>query len=264
VFRNRPSDKGLLPYGSNPTDKIEKKKDRPVQTAEPPVTVSVGWKVLRENAGFWVFIFGFVCMGVVNGAIVPNAISNMTAVTLDGVEVVSGGHSTIWAGYVWSYYLVMVIFAKIFLGFIYDRWGLKTGTIAGTIACMVASVGLCFPFTVWGPLLFATTFGFGTCMGSVAPPVMMAKQYGSKDIGLVVGIITAFQLFGVAIGAVVSGFLFDAFLTFVPAWIMVLVASIFMGVSLMIAIPASQRLVARRKAEGAPELNEEGLEIGSE
>jgi len=261
AFRNRPSDKGLLPYGSNPSDKDEKKKDKPERLSEPPVTTSIGWKVLRKNTGFWIFIFGFVCMGIINGAIITNSISNMTSVTLEGTEIITGGHTTIWAGYVWSLYLAIVIVGKIFLGYIYDRWGLRAGTIVGTTTCIVASIALCFPATIWGPILAAAAFGFGTCMGTVSPPVMVVKQFGKKDIGLVVGIVTAFELFGAAIGAVVSGVLFDAFLTFLPAWIMTLAASLVMGITLMIAIPASQRLVGRRKAEGAPELDEEGFEI---
>ncbi|MEG0374529.1 MAG: MFS transporter, partial [Raoultibacter sp.] len=92
MFRSRPSDKGLEPYGAGQVEKT--KADRSPDT---PVSVSIGWKVLRKNSGFWLLIIGFVMMGVVNGAIITNSISNMTSVTLDGAEVIIGGHSTIWA-----------------------------------------------------------------------------------------------------------------------------------------------------------------------
>ena len=278
AFRNRPSDKGLLPYGANPWDRANKanetskaskinkanaKKKKAGRAADIPVTISVGWKALRKNRGFWLLVVGFVCMGVINGAIITNSISNMTMVELDGVAdpIILGGHSTIWAGNVWALYLGVVIVGKIFLGFIYDRWGLKAGTVIGTATCIIASISLCFPSTIWGPILAAAAFGFGTCMGTVTPPVMTVKEYGKKDLGLVVGIVTAFELFGAAIGAVVSGALFDVFHSFVPAWIMTLVASILMGLLLMISIPAAKKLVERRRAEGASELDEEGFEI---
>jgi MFS family permease len=258
AFYNRPADRGLQPYGSE-ADAL--KEARPDKSSDTPVTVSVGWKVLRKNAGFWILILGFVAMGVVNGAVITNSITNMTAVTLDGQEIITGGHDTLWAGYVWSLYLGVVIVAKISLGAIYDRFGLRAGTILGTVTCVIAGVALCFPATDFGPVIAAVAFGFGTCMGTVSPPIMVVKEYGKKDLGVVTGFVTAFELFGAAIGAVVSGILFDRFLSFVPAWIMVLAASVLMGLCLMASIPAAARLVKKRIAAGAPQLDAEGFEI---
>jgi MFS family permease len=200
-------------------------------------------------------------MGIINGAIITNAVSNMTSVTLDGNVIVTGGHDPVWAGYVWSLYLGVVIVGKVALGGIYDRFGLKAGTIIGTVSCVIASIALCFPQSDSGPVVAAFAFGFGTCMGTVSPPVMAVKEYGKKDIGLVTGIITAFELFGAAVGSVVSGIFFDGFHSFFPAWLMVLVASIIMGVTLVASIPAAQQIVLRCKAAGAPELDAEGREI---
>lgn len=256
AFRNRPSDKGLKPYGAERASVGEVEK-----SSDTPVTVSVGWKTLKKSSGFWVLIVGFVMMGIVNGAIITNSVSNMTAVTVDGVEVVTGGHSATWAGFVWSLYLGVVIVAKVSLGAIYDRFGMKMGTILGSIACVGASVALCFGSTDWGPIMAAVLFGFGTCMGTVSPPVMAVKEYGKKDLGMVVGIVTAFELFGSAIGAVVSGVLFDSFLSFNPAWIMCMVASAVMGITLLASIPMARKIVERRIAEGAPLLDDEGFEI---
>ena len=59
----------------------------------------------------------------------------------------------------------------------------------------------------------------------------------------------------------VSGILFDAYLSFTPVWIMMGVASVLMGVTLLASIPAARKLVERRRAEGAPELDAEGFEI---
>ncbi|HBT95213.1 MAG TPA: MFS transporter [Coriobacteriia bacterium] len=255
-FRNRPSDKGLEPYGAGISEaqKVDRSPDK-------PVTVSVGWMVLRRSSGFWVLIVGFVMMGIINGAIITNSVSNMTTMTVDGTSVVTGGHDVLWAGYVWSLYLGVVIVAKIALGAIYDRWGMAVGTVIGTVACIIASIALCFPATDAGPIIAAIAFGFGTCMGTVTPPVMTAKAYGKKDIGLIIGIVTAFELFGAAIGAVVSGLLFDAFLTFFPAWIMTLVASILMGLTLVLSIPAARKIVKRRIEAGGPELDVEGNDV---
>lgn len=258
TFRTRPSDIGLAPYGVGQVE--QRKQDR---SPDAPVTVSVGWKVLRKNAGFWMLVVGFVMMGVVNGAVITNSIANMTSVTLDGVEVVTGGHSTMWAGSVWSFYLALVIVMKVLLGAIYDRFGLKAGTILGTLTSMAAGVALCFPATDAGPILAVVFFSFATCMGTVAPPIMVSKEYGKKDLGTVTGIVTAFEMFGAAVGSVASGLMFDAWLSFAPVWIMTIVASAIMGVTLLASVPAARKLVERRRAEGAPELDAEGFEIVS-
>lgn len=258
TFATRPSDKGMAPYGAGQAEQA--KADR---SPDAPVTVSVGWSVLRGNAGFWALVFGFVMMGVANGAFITNAVANMTSVTVGGTEIVTGGHSVMWAGAVWSFYLGLVIVAKVSLGAIYDRFGLKAGTTLGTIASAAAAVFLCFAATDWGPILACVFFAFATCMGTVAPPVVVAKQYGKKDFGTVTGIVTAFELFGAAIGSVVSGLLFDAYLSFVPVWVMMGAASVLMGVALLASVPAARKLVERRRAEGAPELDEEGFEVAS-
>ena len=55
--------------------------------------------------------------------------------------------------------------AKVSLGAIYDRFGLKVGTTLGTIASTAAAVFLCFAATDWGPILACVFFAFATCMG---------------------------------------------------------------------------------------------------
>lgn len=256
TLATRPSDKGMAPYGAGQVEQA--KADR---SPDKPVTVSIGWKVLRKDAGFWMMIVGFVMMGITNGCFITNAVANMTAVTVDGVEVVTGGHSVMWAGTVWSFYLGLVIVAKISLGAIYDRFGLKVGTSLGTVASIGAAIALCFATTDWGPVLACVFFAFATCMGTVAPPVVVAKQYGKKDYGTVTGIVTAFELFGGAVGSVVSGIMFDAYLSYIPVWILMGIASALMGVFLLASIPAARKLAERRRAEGAPELDAEGFEI---
>ena len=94
-------------------------------------------------------------MGLVNGAILPNQVTNMTSVTVNGAKIVTGGHDPMWAGTVLSAYMVTVVIAKISLGAIYDRFGLRFGNILGSVACIIACVALCFPTTDLGPIVAA-------------------------------------------------------------------------------------------------------------
>lgn len=256
MFRNRPSDKGLEPYGAG---QVEREKGD--TSPDKPVTVSMGWKVLRRSWAFWLLVIGFIMMGYCNGCVITNSITNMTAVDLNGVPIITGGHDIIWAGNIWTMYMGIVIFAKVGLGVIYDRWGLSKGSLLGAIASVAAGVALCFASTFWGPVLAAVFFGFATCMGTVAPPIMVVKEYGKKDLGLVVGIVTAFEMLGAAVGNIASGMMFDKYLSFTPVWLSVIVASIIMGITLMISVGGARKLVERRVAEGAPLLDIEGYEI---
>ena len=52
AFTTRPSDKGLVPYGAGCSEQM--KADR---SPDVSVIVSVGWAVLRKNAGFWALVF---------------------------------------------------------------------------------------------------------------------------------------------------------------------------------------------------------------
>ena len=103
-------------------------------------------------------------------------------------------------------------------------------TTIGTAACVIACIGLCFPATDIGPYVGGIAYGFGTCMGTVAPPVVVARAFGKRDLGKINGIVVGFQLLGGAIGTVVSGIVFDACLTFRPVWLGCIVCALLMGV----------------------------------
>lgn len=158
---------GLKPLGENPGDpSVSTAGDKDEHTAPE---VSVGWSRIKKSPAFWLLVVAFLFMGLVNGAILPNQVTNMTSVTVNGAKIVTGGHDPMWAGTVLSAYMVTVVIAKISLGAIYDRFGLRFGNILGSIACIIACVALCFPATDLGPIVAAVSFGIGTCMGTITP-----------------------------------------------------------------------------------------------
>ncbi|MEF2845272.1 MAG: MFS transporter, partial [Eggerthellaceae bacterium] len=181
---------------------------------------------LRTNIPFWLLVLGFIVMGFINGAVITNQVSNMTSITLTSGEVITGGHPAEWASAVLSVYLLTVVVGKVITGVLFDYFGLNVPVILSSIACMIASVGLCFPQTDWGPYLAAVTFGFGTCLGTVAPAIIISRAFGKLDLGLVNGVVVGASLFGYAIGTALSGSVFDAFHTFQPIWIACFITSI--------------------------------------
>lgn len=250
VFHSRPSDIGLEPYGvgAAAADGSGKKQ----ATGDGAIVdIEVGWKNVRRHPSFWMLVAGFVVMGVLNGAAIPNSITNLTSVTVEGQEVITGGHTAAFASMFYSYNMIVVLISKIVTGSLYDRVGVRWGIIIGSLACLIGSAGMCFPATTVGPFLAATFFGFGTCMGTVAPPLVAVRLYGTKDMGQITGWITSLEMLGYALGTIMSGMVFDMFLSFVPMWIISIVGAVVMLVLLMAAAPSARRLVDRLRAEGA-------------
>ncbi len=208
-FRTKPSEIGLKPLGENPGDpSVSTAGDKDEHTAPE---VSVGWSRIKKSPAFWLLVVG---------------------------------HDPMWAGTVLSAYMVTVVIAKISLGAIYDRFGLRFGNILGSVACIIACVALCFPTTDLGPIVAAVSFGIGTCMGTITPTIAASKQFGMADLGKVTGTITSLEMVGGTVGAIVSGVLFDATGSFASAWIVCLACSVVMLVFLLASEPIAARLRA--------------------
>lgn len=246
VFYSRPSDKGLKPYGADEAMRAQATKKAGASTL---VDIPVGWKAVSRHPSFWLLVAGFTVMGVLNGAAIPNSITNLTSVTVDGAQIVTGGHTAAWASMIYSYNMIVVLVSKIATGSMYDRLGVRTGIIIGSIACMIGSVGMSFPATDWGPFVAATCFGFGTCMGTVAPSLVAVRLYGTKDMGRITGWITSLEMLGYAAGTILSGMVFDQFQSFIPMWWASVAGAVVMLALLLAAAPSAHRLIARLRAE---------------
>lgn len=248
VFRSRPSDMGLAPYGSGSAAASGADGGK-ARGGDTPVDIAIGWGRVRTHPSFWLLVAGFMVMGVLNGAAIPNSITNLTSVTVDGQQIVTGGHTASWASMIYSYNMIVVLVSKIATGGLYDRFGVRTGIIVGSIACLVGSLGMCFPQTTVGPIAAATFFGFGTCMGTVAPPLVAVRLYGTEDMGRITGWITSLEMLGYALGTIMSGMVFDVFGSFIPMWAASVVGAAVMLALLLAAAPSARRLVARVRAE---------------
>ncbi len=239
-FRTSPREIGLAPLGENEGDVSEAAEGAKATEPQP----SLRWAVIKKHPSFWLLVIAFLLMGLVNGAILPNQVTNMTSVTVNGAKIVTGGHDPIWAGTVLSAYMVTVVIAKISLGAIYDKFGLRFGNILGSVACIVACVALCFPATDLGPVVAAISFGIGTCMGTITPTIAASKQFGMADLGKVTGTITSLEMVGGTVGAIISGVLFDSSQSFASTWIVCLVCSVAMLAFLLLSEPSAAKLRA--------------------
>lgn len=204
VVRGTPWDKGLLPYGA---------RQESVNTAAGTAPEAAGIKLGKfiKTGSFWLlavsgFIIGFSNLGV----------QNNISVYLEGA-----GFNANVAATAFQIGLLVQIFAKFVLGWIYD----KKGILVGQLYCLTAFLGCIVLFIIAGgsssvllPYAFGAVFGLVSSMTTVTPPYLTARIVGTRDYATIFGIISLFYGLGVALGPIVVSAL-SAPLGWTPVWI---------------------------------------------
>lgn len=207
VVRARPEDKGLCPLGSK----------NAVGGGSCPVVTGISGKKFFKTGSFWllavtVFVIGFTNMGI----------QRNFAICLQNEH----GHSEDFAAMVYSAVMFIQIFGKLILGRVYDKKGVKVGTIYNTV---LAIATVAFAVVSSNPIMavcFGVIFGLLGSMTTVTPPYLTALIVGRKYYAGIFGVVNVFFNVGVAVGPVVAARIFDATGSFNSAWIAFAVLSV--------------------------------------
>ena len=199
VVRARPEMMGLRPLGS----------ENSAAAAAAAVT-GISAKKFRKTASFWLLAFTVFVIGFTNMGIQRNF-----AICLQNEH----GHSEDFAAMVYSAVMFIQIFGKLILGAVYDKKGVKIGTIYNTVL-VIATVAFALasnnaPMAVG----FGVVFGLLGSMTTVTPPYLTALIVGRRNYAGIFGLVNVFFNVGVAVGAVVAARVFDATGSFNGAWI---------------------------------------------
>jgi MFS family permease len=209
IMRSRPQEMGLMPYGA--------------ETAATLQGGEVQGLSLKEALGsmaFWMlalmtFTSSVVLMGV-QMHIVPY---------LGDI-----GHSSTFASGIMGLTLGVLILAKIVVGQVCDRFGL---TKALLLAFSMMLIGMLFFYgagAVWMAAAAAIFFSFGLTLQTILPPLITAKCVGLKHFGIVFGIVNMFMMMGSGLGAPLSGYFYDSFHSYIPAF------HLYIGLTILAAI----------------------------
>jgi MFS family permease len=190
-MKHSPQRAGLKPYGED--EIIEDKQ--PQSSAMEGLSFSQAIRTSR----FWLFglilASFFFCFGTVIVHIVPHA-SDIGIPTIIAASIVS-----IAAG--------VSIIARLGIGFISDRVG---GTLALS-ACVslvtLALIWLLFAREIWMFYVFAVVFGLSYGGLITLLPVVAAELFGLVSLGIILGGLTFVGTIGEALGAPLSGTIFD-------------------------------------------------------
>lgn len=231
VMRRTPEDAGLLPYGQGET--VTAKKTGTKASASP-ASFNLSLKEAKGMAFFWLFILGAFL------AYVTSCILGHMAIYVNQ----SGFDATMVATFV-SLYSFVAIFGKLILGYVYDRFGTVGGILFGNGAWLLFLI--CFLFIQDNaPMLYASAvfYGIGTCITTVGTPIIVSSVFGKKNYSEIYGFVSSFTMFGSAVGTSVIGFMYDAFGSYQPVLVALLLLSILMTAAYLICIKVSRNKAA--------------------
>jgi len=206
--RTRPSDMGLLPDGGEPREEA--------LGAVEGLTVS---EALRTRS-FWLIGFMMLVGGLVGMGVGIHLMPYLTDL----------GHTEARASLIPSIVGGMTVVGKLGMGVIADRWGVRRAAVF-TFSTLVMGLFLlmgaeAFPIAC----SFAVVYGFAIGAPLVINPALTAECVGLKHFGALFGILTLLTTTGVAVGATLSGVIYDGMKSYLPAFVLYMVLSMAAGV----------------------------------
>ncbi len=228
LLREKPEDKGLMPYGAEKA--AERSANEPSGAVDQNAGITLS-RYARKASFYWMiltaFLFGFVNMGIQN---------NMNIFLK--VEL---GKSADFTSMIYSIVMIVMIFGKLFGGFLFDKIGMNATNIYNLVIgllClgMIMMSGQAAIFAI----LFGVTFGLRQGLCSLGPPYMTAMIVGRREYSKIYGIIGAIFAGGSATGPVVGAMIFDHTGSFHGTWLMYGALTILMGISCIAAVQSGK------------------------
>lgn len=201
VIKKTPEEMGLQPYG------FGKEQAAGGQAAASGVEMPVA--ELKGHSFFWIYMLSIWGIGFAGGAVLLQAPPYLMDI----------GHSPTTVAAAVATYLGIATVGKIVLGSVYDAKGSNAGIWFGSGLMLLCIVALLFAANNTLLWTFVILHGFGTCCGTVTPPVLTSRIFGAKYYGETYGYANLFLQFGLALSSPTVAFVFDKTGTYKLAWI---------------------------------------------
>lgn len=226
-IKKKPQDMGLMPYGYGHT---------PKKGSSAAIDLNLTLAQVKQYPMFWIFMLGIASIGFAGGAVLlqaPAYISDQLSPTKAAAAV--------------SAYLGIAIAGKIILGAVFDAKGSKAGIMLSCITLALSIVTLFYIKQETFYFAFILLHGFGTCTGTVTPPVLTSRIFGAKNYGPIYGMTNLFLQAGMAIGSPVIAYVFDKTGSYFISWQLCLAVSLIALFSLLYSVNAGRKLLETRK-----------------
>jgi MFS family permease len=195
LIKDSPQSVGLMPYG------YEEKKSDGSETASKSIP-GVPYGSAVKSLPFILLSVSFLIIAYVAGVLqhLPVFISGEGGKGLTGAQ----------AGSIMSIFMLAMIAAKILMGIMNDKLGLKvtTALVLGLFAGSCAIMPFLSGFVPLVCVMIIMSFGFGSV--SVLAPLITGVIFGQKDFSGIWGILGMSGALGTAVGAPLWGAFYDA------------------------------------------------------
>ena len=225
-IRKNPGEMGLEPYGSGAASAGGKGAAHGVD-----MTLSE----LRGMPVFWLFLACIAMIGFAGGGVL-----------LQGPAYISDQISPTGAAMAVSAYLGIAIAGKIILGVVYDAKGSKAGIWLSCGMMTLATIALIWVKAPVFYYAFILLHGFGTCSGTVTPPVLTSRIFGGKNYGEIFGFTNFFLQGGMAFGSPAIAFIFDKTGSYLFAWYFCIAGCLFSLFGLLHVVNSVRRIADSR------------------
>ena len=130
---------------------------------------------------------------------------------------------------------------KIVVGRIFDKLGVKLGTLISMAAATLGVIGMCLSENLWMFSIVFIGIFMGGPFGTISPGVIAGDVFGSRDYSTKVGFITAAANGGCALCPYITGSVYDATGSYLGAMYIMLAMCVFITVGYMIFLPTKTK-----------------------
>jgi MFS family permease len=200
VVRTSPREVGCLPDGVRlgETPFILSSSKTPRQASQPPLGSACTRLTLYRTRTFWLMFATLLCMYMVMFGVLTHLIP----------FVLDMGISSVTAAFALSFTALVGIAGKLAIGFIADRFSVKTATILMLglqLASLLILMGTGTLTALW---ISAIVFGF-SMGGATLRPLLPTWLFGLSSLGALQGAAQMATSAGSAVGPFLAGYIFD-------------------------------------------------------
>lgn len=195
VMKKDPGDIGLLPDGVRPETNLDGLPNIKTKVGEEGLTLSQAIRV-RE---FWFLTFIWLLLSLSVHMIMTHSVPH--AIDL--------GISPINAAFIVSLIGIGGVIGRIVTGRLSDTIGRKKPAMIGSIVQIISLISLIFIHDLWMFYFFAFFFGYSWGELGSQVTVLISDIFGVRNVGAIMGTITAGWALGAAIGPAAAGLAFD-------------------------------------------------------
>jgi MFS family permease len=229
-MRPLPEDGSIRPYGEDKEDTTEV-----LAPDYQEIQADIPLSELKRQPFFYIYLIGMFAVSFVGYGSLSHLSAHLTDV-----------YNATFSNAIISFFLLILTPAKIGLGWIYDKIGATVGTIFVMSFHAVSFLMLQITGNETLMWIMAFFFAIGISNGTVAPSVVTAALFGTREYGTIFGYVYSFCMLGMMLGSPFIAAVYDLTGTYRLAWAACFALCLLAIVSLVYADVSCRKAFAER------------------